>query len=153
MIIIYSCIYIINCFSDMNPGCPQTERGIRMTWFKTSHEYFGHVALNCFFRNVSTHTHNKRPHNTILGLFELIPKLPPHIATGVVPVHYIRLLRSRNLRCFQQNKWGACYTWMSRWKLGSMVRISGLFHLPINGIDWGYNPFTNHLLTSIGTSK
>ena len=39
-------------------------------------------------------------------------------------------------------------TWMSRWKLGSMVRISGLFHLPINGVCWGYNPLTNHLLTS-----
>ena len=25
-------------------------------------------------------------------------------------------------------------------KLGSMVRITGLFHLPINGIYWGYNP-------------
>ena len=33
-------------------------------------------------------------------------------------------------------------------KLGSMVRISGLFHLLINGVYWGYNPFTNHLLTS-----
>ena len=29
-------------------------------------------------------------------------------------------------------------TWMSR-KLGSMVRINGLFHLVINGIYWGYN--------------
>ena len=28
--------------------------------------------------------------------------------------------------------------WMSRWKLGSMVRINGLFHLLINGIYWGY---------------
>ena len=36
-------------------------------------------------------------------------------------------------------------TWMSRWKLGSMVRINGLFHLLINGIYWGYNPFTNFL--------
>ena len=33
-------------------------------------------------------------------------------------------------------------------KLGSMVRINGLFHLLINGIYWGYNPLTNHLLTS-----
>ncbi len=45
-------------------------------------------------------------------------------------------------------RWGA---WMSRWKLGSMVRINGLFHLLINGvyrvIDL-HNPFTNHLLTS-----
>ena len=31
-------------------------------------------------------------------------------------------------------------TWMSRWKLGSMVRINGLFHLLINGVFWGYNP-------------
>ena len=31
-------------------------------------------------------------------------------------------------------------TWMSRWKLGSMDRISGLFHLPINGVYWVYNP-------------
>ena len=30
---------------------------------------------------------------------------------------------------------------MCRWKLGSMVRISGLFHLPIKwDIPWGYNP-------------
>ena len=29
---------------------------------------------------------------------------------------------------------------MSRWKLGSMVRINGLFHLLINGVYWGYNP-------------
>ena len=28
-------------------------------------------------------------------------------------------------------------TWMSRWKLGSMVRINGLFHLLINGLYWG----------------
>ena len=34
-------------------------------------------------------------------------------------------------------------------KLGSMVRISGLFHLPINGgFCWGCNPLTNHLLSS-----
>ena len=31
-------------------------------------------------------------------------------------------------------------TWISRWKLGSMVRISGLFHLLINKVYWGYNP-------------
>ena len=30
--------------------------------------------------------------------------------------------------------------WMSRWKLGSMVRINGLFHLLINGVYWGYKP-------------
>ena len=29
---------------------------------------------------------------------------------------------------------------MSRWKLGSMVRTNGLFHLLINGVYWGYNP-------------
>ena len=28
-------------------------------------------------------------------------------------------------------------------KLGSMVRINGLFHLLINGVYWGYNPLTN----------
>ena len=27
-------------------------------------------------------------------------------------------------------------------------RINGLFHLVINGVYWGYNPLTNHLLTS-----
>ena len=37
---------------------------------------------------------------------------------------------------------------MSRWKLGSMVRINGLFHLLINGIYWDDNPLTNLLLTS-----
>ena len=37
---------------------------------------------------------------------------------------------------------------MSRWKLGSMVRINGLFHLLINGIYWGYNPLSNLLVTS-----
>ena len=26
--------------------------------------------------------------------------------------------------------------------------VNGLFHLPINGVYWGYNPLTNHLLTS-----
>ena len=44
-------------------------------------------------------------------------------------------------------------TWMSRWKLGSMVRINGLFHLLIKGVYWGYNPLPDHLLTSNGTSK
>ena len=29
-----------------------------------------------------------------------------------------------------------------------MVRISGLFHLLINWVYWGYNPLTNLLLTS-----
>ncbi len=29
-----------------------------------------------------------------------------------------------------------------------MVRINGLFHLLINGVYWGYNLLTNHLLTS-----
>ena len=28
------------------------------------------------------------------------------------------------------------------------VRINGLFHLLINGVYWGYNPLTNHLLSS-----
>ena len=28
-------------------------------------------------------------------------------------------------------------TWMSRWKLGSMVRINGLFHPLINGVFLG----------------
>ena len=37
---------------------------------------------------------------------------------------------------------------MSRWKLGSMVRINGLFHLLVDGVYWGYKPLTNHLLTS-----
>ena len=32
--------------------------------------------------------------------------------------------------------------------LGSMVRINGLFHLLINGVYWGYNSLTNHLLSS-----
>ena len=41
-------------------------------------------------------------------------------------------------------------TWMSRWKLGSMVRINGLFHLLINGVYWGCNPLPKHLLTSWG---
>ena len=36
---------------------------------------------------------------------------------------------------------------MSRWKLGLMVRINGYNPL-INGVYWGYNPFTNHLLIS-----
>ena len=41
-----------------------------------------------------------------------------------------------------------------RRKLGSIVRINGLFHLHINVFFcWGYNPLTNHLLTSNGTSK
>ena len=28
-------------------------------------------------------------------------------------------------------------TWMSRWKLGSIVRVIWLFHLHINGVYWG----------------
>ena len=38
-------------------------------------------------------------------------------------------------------------------KLGSMVRINGLFHLHINGIYWDSNLLTNLLVTSNGTSK
>ena len=38
-------------------------------------------------------------------------------------------------------RWGA---WMSRWKLGSMVKINGLFHLLINGVLLGV---ITHLLT------
>ena len=37
-------------------------------------------------------------------------------------------------------KGGKDATWMFRWKLGSMVRINGLFHLLKNGVYWGYNP-------------
>ena len=29
-------------------------------------------------------------------------------------------------------------SWMSRWKLGSMLRIDGLFQLLIHGLYWGY---------------
>ena len=32
-------------------------------------------------------------------------------------------------------------------KLGSMVRINGLFHLLTNGVYWGWNLLTNHLIT------
>ena len=32
-------------------------------------------------------------------------------------------------------------------KIGKWL-VNGLFHLLINGIYWGYNPFTDHLLTS-----
>ena len=35
-------------------------------------------------------------------------------------------------------------TWMSRWKLGSMVRINGLVHLLINGVNIGV---ITHFLT------
>ena len=34
------------------------------------------------------------------------------------------------------------YLKVSRWL------VNGLFHLLINGVYWGCNPFTNHLLTS-----
>ena len=37
-------------------------------------------------------------------------------------------------------------TWMSQEV--SKWLVSGLFHLLINGVYWGYNPFSNHLLTS-----
>ena len=41
------------------------------------------------------------------------------------------------------------YTWMSRWKLGSMVRLGSMGYNPLlNGVYWGYNPLTNLLLTS-----
>ena len=40
-----------------------------------------------------------------------------------------------------EGTWCFRRTWMSRWKLGSMVRINGLFHL--SGIYWGYNLLTN----------
>ena len=35
-------------------------------------------------------------------------------------------------------------TWMSLCKLGSKVKISGLFHPNIPHLQVGYNPFTNH---------
>ena len=38
--------------------------------------------------------------------------------------------------------------WMSRWKLGCKWLVNGLLHLLTNGVYWGYNPFTNHLLSS-----
>ena len=37
-------------------------------------------------------------------------------------------------------KWILTYLDVPARKLGSMVRINGLFHLLINGIRWGYNP-------------
>ena len=40
-------------------------------------------------------------------------------------------------------------TWMSRWKLGSMVNKWG-YQLLIKGVYWGYNPLTNHLLNFLG---
>ena len=47
------------------------------------------------------------------------------------------------------------HTWISRWKLGSMVSLNGLFHLLINGIYWGYNPLIRSPLIPAlpGTSK
>ena len=39
-------------------------------------------------------------------------------------------------------------TWMSRDGSWDQCLLNGLFHLLINGIYWGYYPFTNHLLTS-----
>ena len=47
----------------------------------------------------------------------------------------------------------ALYTWMSRWKLGSMVRINGLFHLLRNGICWGYNPLIIPQKSNIDTKN
>ena len=38
------------------------------------------------------------------------------------------------------------HTWMSRWKLGSMLRINGLFHLLIYGVYWSFAP---HLVPKI----
>ena len=51
--------------------------------------------------------------------------------------------------------WGEIHKIPTRWapllgcprKLGSMVS-KWLFHLPINGVYWSYNPLTNHLLSS-----
>ena len=40
------------------------------------------------------------------------------------------------------------HTWMSCWKLGSMVGKWIITYLLINGVYWGYNPLTNLLLTS-----
>ena len=37
-------------------------------------------------------------------------------------------------------------TWMSQEVSKWLVNV--LFHLPINGVYWGYNPLTNLLLTS-----
>ena len=39
------------------------------------------------------------------------------------------------------------------WKLGSMVRINGLFDLLVNGICWGYNPLILSIYQLPGTSK
>ena len=38
-------------------------------------------------------------------------------------------------------------------KSGSMVRINGLFHLLITGVDWGYNPLILTFFLLPGTSK
>ena len=35
-------------------------------------------------------------------------------------------------------------------KLGSKVRINGLFHLLINGVYWGYNPLIQPLILTSG---
>ena len=39
-----------------------------------------------------------------------------------------------------------CQTWMSQEV--SKWLVNGLFHLLLIGVYWGYNPLTNHLLTS-----
>ena len=37
---------------------------------------------------------------------------------------------------------------MSCGMLGSKWLVNGVFHLAINGVYWGYNLLTNHLLSS-----
>ena len=70
-----------------------------------------------------------------------------YVFFGVSKVTYSTLKPSRkssphpkpSLRIVFVGKKKTC-AWMSRWKLGSMVRINGLFHLLIDGVYWGYNP-------------
>ena len=89
---------------------------------------------------------------------------PPNLATnpgrrlvpGAVVAVALQALHLGSLKGTQnggknegkRNKIHSLFTWMSRWKLGSMVRINGLFHLPLNGVYWGYILLTNLLLSS-----
>ena len=42
---------------------------------------------------------------------------------------------------------GACTTWMSQ-EVSKWLVSGFITYILINGVYWGYNPFTNHLLTS-----
>ena len=91
-----------------------------------------------FHQKVTKKGATKKTSQTLNAKFQRFP-LNPNLMVGQgswIPRYFLTFVKKihGNLRGPGDP------TWMSRWKLGSMVRINGLFHLLINGVYWGYNP-------------